>query len=137
MKFYYTRNTGAAWSIMDGGGWERILLLTVSILAMGLMLFMLIRYYRRHILLTVSLAMVWGGAMGNMIDRIRLGYVVDFLSTEFIRFPTFNVADSFITVGAVLLAVYIIFFDAKAEARIKAEKAQEAEKSPEENSENG
>lgn len=140
MKFYYTRNTGAAWSIMDGSGWERAILLTVSLIAMGAMLFMLIKYYRRHILLTISLSAVFGGALGNMIDRIALGYVVDFLSTEFIEFPTFNIADSFITIGAVLMAVYIIFFDAKAEAKIKAEQAEQTQKpenSSEENSDNG
>lgn len=137
MKFYHTRNTGAAWSIMDGGGWERFILLAVSVLALGALLFVLIKFYRRHILLTVSLSAVLGGALGNMIDRIRLGYVVDFLATEFIEFPTFNIADSFITVGAILIAVYIIFFDSKVEKHIKAAKALEEESKPEENSENG
>ena len=84
-------------------------------------MFILIKYYKRHVLLNISLAMVLGGAVGNMIDRFRLGYVVDFLDTEFIRFPTFNIADCFITVGAILLGVYIIFFDSKAEKRLKAE----------------
>ena len=131
MEFYHTRNTGAAWSIMDGGGWERFILLAVSIIAMGMIVFILYRYYKRHLLLTISLSMVLGGAVGNMIDRIRLEYVVDFLSTQFIRFPTFNIADCFICVGAGLMAVYVIFFDGKIEERIKAEQNSE------ENSENG
>lgn len=127
MSFTRYHNTGAAWSVMDGGGWERVILLTVSFISMGLILFLLIKYYNRHKLFTVSLAMVLGGAVGNMIDRIRLEYVIDFLHTEFIDFPTFNVADSFITVGAVLLAVYVIFFESKVEKRLQAQ--QEAENS--------
>ncbi len=121
MRFFHTRNTGGGWSMLNGGGWERFLLISVSLIAMGAVLFILIKYYKRHVLLNISLAMVLGGAVGNMIDRFRLGYVVDFLDTEFIRFPTFNIADCFITVGAILLGVYIIFFDSKAEKRLKAE----------------
>lgn len=135
MSFIYRENTGAAWSIMDGGGAERVFLLTVSLIAMGMMVYILYKFYNRHILLTISLSMVLGGAIGNMIDRIRLGYVVDFLNTEFMKFPTFNIADCFITIGAVLMAVYIIFYDAKVEARIKAEQEANAT-TTEENSNN-
>ena len=71
--------------------------------------------------------------IGNMIDRIRLGYVVDFLTTEFMDFPIFNIADCFVTVGAVLLGIYILFLDAKVEKRLLAEKNASAtpEVSPE------
>ena len=123
MKFYHTRNTGGGWSILNGGGIERFALIAVSVVAMAAVAFILVKYYRRHILLNISLAMVLGGGIGNMIDRIRLEYVVDFLHTEFIDFPTFNIADCFISVGAVLLAIYILFFDSKVEKRLLAEKA--------------
>ncbi|MBE6692063.1 MAG: signal peptidase II [Ruminococcaceae bacterium] len=123
MSFYHTRNTGGGWSILDGGGSERVVLITVSLLAMGLVVFVLAKNYHRHMLMNISLAMVLGGGIGNMIDRIRLQYVVDFLHTEFIDFPTFNIADCFISVGAVLLIIYVLFYDSKVEKRLAEEKA--------------
>ncbi len=123
MSFYHTRNTGGGWSILDGGGAERVVLITVSLCAMALVVFVLAKNYHRHVLMNISLAMVLGGGIGNMIDRIRLQYVVDFLHTEFIDFPTFNIADCFITVGAILLSVYVLFYDSKVEKRLAEEKA--------------
>ena len=123
MSFYHTRNTGGGWSILDGGGAERVVLIAVSLCAMGLVVFVLAKNYHRHVLMNISLAMVLGGGIGNMIDRIRLQYVVDFLHTEFINFPTFNIADCFITVGAILLVVYVIFYDSRVEKRLAEEKA--------------
>ena len=139
MKFYHTRNTGGGWSILNGGGSERVILITVSLLAMAAVVYVLATNYHPHPLMNIALAKVLGGGVGNMIDRIRLEYVVDFLRTEFIEFPTFNIADCFITVGAVLLVVYILFYDAKVEKRILAEKqanealvnAESAESDPE------
>ena len=58
-----------------------------------------------------SLMLMFAGALGNAIDRIFRGYVVDFIETTFISFPVFNIADIAITVGAVLLIIYILFFD--------------------------
>lgn len=123
MRFERIHNEGGGWSILNGGGWERITLLGISLFAMALVIYVMVQFNKRHLLLDISLAMVLGGAVGNMIDRFRLKYVVDFLYTEFIDFPTFNIADCFITVGAILLLVYVIFFDAKVEKRIQAEKA--------------
>lgn len=122
MKFRRAHNTGGGWSILDGGGFERFVLIGVSVGAMVLVAIVLIKNYRRHPLMNISLAMILGGGIGNMIDRIRLQYVVDFLHTEFIDFPTFNIADCFITVGAILLGVYVIFYDSKVEKRLRAEK---------------
>ncbi len=123
LSFSYAENKGGGWSILNGGGWERVVLLGTSLVAMGLIIYILVKFYKRHPLINVALSMILGGAIGNMIDRIRLGYVVDFLTTEFMDFPIFNVADCFVTVGAVLLAVYVIFFDAKVEKRLAAEKS--------------
>ena len=58
-----------------------------------------------------SLTLLFAGALGNAIDRIFRGYVIDFIETAFIDFPVFNVADIAITCGAVIMAIYIIFFD--------------------------
>ncbi len=121
LAFYRTENRGAAFSMLSDSRWVFMLLSTV---AMGLILFLLVKEYKRHPLMTVALSMVLGGGVGNMIDRVRLGYVVDFFRFEFVDFAIFNVADSFITVGAVLLAVYVLFFETRVEKRLAAEKAQ-------------
>ncbi len=117
MSFYHTRNTGAAFSMLADKQW---VFMVLSTLAMGIILYLLIKEYHRHVLFNVSLAMVLGGGIGNMIDRVRLGYVVDFFHTDFVDFAIFNVADCFVTVGAVLLGIYVVFIDAKVEKRIKA-----------------
>ena len=123
MSFYHTRNTGAAFSMFSDQRW---VFMVFSFISMGLIIYLLVREYKRHKLLNIALAMVLGGGIGNMIDRIRLGYVVDFFKTEFMDFAVFNVADCFITVGAVLLGVYVIFFEPKVEKRHKAEKEAQA-----------
>ncbi len=129
MNFYHTRNTGAAFSMFSDKRW---VFMVFSAISMAIIIYLLVTEYKRHVLLNVSLAMILGGGVGNMIDRVRLGYVVDFFRTEFIDFAIFNVADCFITVGTVLLAIYVIFFETKIEKRIKAEKsAQETQDSPE------
>lgn len=127
LSFSYAENKGGGFSILNDGGWQRIVLLGISLVAMGLIGYILIKFYKRHPLINIALSMILGGAIGNMIDRLRLGYVVDFLTTEFMDFPIFNVADCFVTVGAVLLAIYVIFFDAKVEARLKAENPDSSE----------
>jgi signal peptidase II len=119
LSLYHTRNTGAAFSMLSDQRW---VFMVVSAISMVIIVWLLYKEYKRHPLLNVALSMVLGGGIGNMIDRIRLGYVVDFFHVDFVDFAIFNVADSFITVGAILLVVYVIFFDAKVEARIKAEK---------------
>lgn len=124
MSFYHTRNTGAAFSMFSEQRW---VFMVVSLISMGLICFLLIKEYKRHRLLNIALAMVLGGGIGNMIDRIRLEYVVDFFKTEFMDFAVFNVADCFITVGAVLLGVYVIFFEPKVEKRLKAQRAEMAQ----------
>ena len=142
MSFYHTRNTGAAFSMFSDSRW---VFMVFSVISMGIIVYLLYKEYKRHILLNISLAMILGGGVGNMIDRIRLGYVVDFFRTEFVDFAIFNVADCFITVGAVLLGVYILFIEPKIEKRIRAEKeakqksesAENTEQPVEVNGENG
>ena len=63
----------------------------------------------------VSLMLLFAGALGNAIDRVFRGFVVDFIKTSFINFPVFNVADIAITVGAALFIIYLMFFDNKKE----------------------
>ncbi len=98
-------NTGAAFSFLaDAGGWQRWFFIAVGIVATVI----IVRLLKRHAhepRLAFSLALVLGGALGNVIDRIVLGHVVDFLYLHYRTFawPAFNVADSAITVGAALL----------------------------------
>jgi len=98
-------NTGAAFSFLaDAGGWQRWFFIAVGIIATVI----IVRLLKRHsdeTPLALPLALVLGGALGNVIDRAVLGYVVDFLYFHYRGFawPAFNVADSAITVGAVLL----------------------------------
>ncbi len=133
LSLYHTQNRGAAFSMLSDKQWVFMVISTVS---MFIIVWLLYKEYRRHTLLNVALSMVLGGGIGNMIDRVSLGYVVDFLHVDFVDFAVFNIADSFITVGAVLLIVYVIFFDSKVEARIKAEKVAQAASEPEATVEN-
>ena len=97
-------NTGAAFSFLnDAGGWQRYFF---SVAAIGISTALAIWLYvmpRGQRLLALSLGLILGGALGNLWDRVALGYVVDFISVHYQNnyFPAFNVADSAISVGAV------------------------------------
>lgn len=106
----YTQNTGAAFSMFSG---MTGVLSAVSVLfCIGVIVYIIIKKPKNKLLLA-ALTLIFSGALGNAVDRIFLGYVVDFIQTTFINFATFNVADIEITVGAALLMVYVIFFDEK------------------------
>ena len=101
-----------------------MLLSCVAIVAITVMLYF---WRSRHVLLTVSLSMILGGGIGNMIDRILRGYVVDFFSFVLIDFPVFNVADIFITVSTALLAVLFLFVYQEEELQFLSRKKQETQ----------
>ncbi|PKM63395.1 MAG: signal peptidase II [Firmicutes bacterium HGW-Firmicutes-21] len=113
----HVENEGASFGMLSGYRWVFMLFSTVAILGITVFLF---KQYKRHKLLTVSLAFVLGGGIGNMIDRIFRGVVVDFFEFTFVRFAIFNVADMFITFGAVLLGIYVIFYEKKTEQTLRA-----------------
>ncbi|MCR9106114.1 MAG: signal peptidase II [Gammaproteobacteria bacterium] len=96
-------NTGAAFSILDdAGGWQRYFFTVVAaVISVGLVIWLALAP-RGQRLLALSLALILGGALGNLWDRVELGYVVDFISVHYQNryFPTFNIADSAISVGA-------------------------------------
>ncbi len=99
-------NRGAAFSFLsEAGGWQRWFFVAVSVIAVVLLTVWLRKLNSRQWLLALALALVIGGAVGNLIDRLWLGHVVDFIQLYYKSFywPAFNVADSAITVGAVLL----------------------------------
>jgi signal peptidase II len=119
IRFYHTRNTGAAFSMFSDNRW---VFMVFSVIAMMIMTYLLVKFHGRHWLLSVSLAAVLGGGIGNMIDRVLSGYVVDFLDFQFMKFAVFNVADIFVTCGSVALAVYILFIEPKVEKRLQEQK---------------
>jgi len=108
-------NTGAAFSFLDdAGGWQRWFLTGISLSISIFIIVWLTRIPRSQRLLGFALALILGGALGNLYDRLLIGYVIDFISVyagEY-RFATFNVADSAVSVGAALM-VLDMFLDMK------------------------
>lgn len=100
-------NTGAAWGILSGKLW---ILIIVTVLFVGAIIGFDIWQKIESKLYSVAIAFIVGGAIGNIIDRIAFGYVRDFIKLEFMEFPIFNFADSFLCVGVVLLIIYLLFF---------------------------
>ena len=117
----HQRNTGAAFSFLaDAGGWQRwffVVLASVVSIVIAVWLWRIRK--ERQTVLAAGLALVLGGAIGNLIDRAMLGYVTDFIQVWFgsWAFPSFNVADAGITVGAALLIIDAMFFSGREERR--------------------
>ncbi len=106
----YVRNKGAAFSFLANASWRLPFFITVSIIAAVVILVAFRKLRDDQKLAHISLSMIFSGAVGNLIDRIRLGEVIDFLDAHWYRhhWPAFNVADSLICVGVFLLAIDMI-----------------------------
>ena len=101
LDFTFVENKGAAMGMLAGHRWVFMVVSSVAIVGLSVYLF---RHRKDSLWVQVPLAMIIGGGIGNMIDRVALGYVIDFLDFSNIGFPwVFNVADSFVTVGSFLL----------------------------------
>ena len=115
----HQQNSGAAFSFLaNAGGWQRWFFVVLSTVVSGVIVVWIWRIRREGpMLLAAGLALVLGGAVGNLVDRVRLGYVTDFIQVWFggWPFPSFNVADSAITVGAALLIIDALFFSGRHE----------------------
>lgn len=124
--FTYCENTGAGFSIFAE---HTMLLAIVSACVIVAMVLYVVLKKPKSRMLNVALTFLVGGAIGNLIDRVRLGFVVDFLDFRLIDFPIFNVADCFVTIGAALLIIYILFIDGKdaKKEKIKDDNATEKE----------
>lgn len=108
-------NYGAGWSSFSGQRW---FLAAVSILVVGLVLFVVFKRFVRHPLGLIAATLISAGGIGNLIDRVRLGYVVDMFHFEFWpSYPVFNVADICIVLGGLLAAIYYLFLYEKHDAR--------------------
>lgn len=114
----YVENTGAAFGMMKDSRW---VFMVVSAAAIILLPIVIAVYRKRYPFACVCMAMILGGGIGNMIDRVMLGYVVDFIDFRLIHFAVFNGADSFVTVGEIMLVVYMILEFIR---ESKAERAQ-------------
>ena len=107
LDFTYVRNTGAAFSSFEGQQW--LFALIFALFTLGIVW----EYFKKPMGFTRferwCIAAIYAGGLGNMIDRVRLGYVVDMIRTRFMDFPVFNVADCFITCGCFALMASLIF----------------------------
>ena len=101
----YVRNTGAAFSSFEGMRWVFVLIFLA--LTAALVWDMVKKKLPFTLFERWCIAAIYGGGLGNVIDRVRLGYVVDMIEVEFIRFPVFNVADCFITCGCIALLLHL------------------------------
>ena len=111
--FQSEKNTGAAFSMLSG---NNVLFIIITLIATAILFYFI---FSKNILTKklekISLSLIVGGAIGNLIDRILFAYVRDFIYLKFINFAVFNIADSAITIGAILLIISILFFNKKEE----------------------
>lgn len=100
------RNNGAAWSILQG---KMLFFLIITIIAIIILIYL---YFKKNssLLYHFSIALIFAGAIGNFIDRLSMGYVVDMFQLTFINFPIFNIADISLTIGVILIIIYEIWF---------------------------
>jgi signal peptidase II len=108
-QFTYHENDGAVWGILSG---RTIFLVIMAIVLLSFMVFIYIKVpnEKRYNALHIILIFICAGAVGNLLDRILKGYVVDFLYFELIDFPIFNVADCYITISSILLVLLGLFY---------------------------
>lgn len=107
VRFEYCENTGMAWSLLSD---KTFLLTIVSAAMVAILVYFLVRCYKpMPNLIKAAIVIICAGAVGNLIDRIAFNYVRDFIAFDFVDFPVFNIADSCVTIGVIILAVGLIF----------------------------
>ncbi|MHC5227605.1 signal peptidase II [Enterococcus sp. LJL99] len=105
LSFTYIRNTGAAWSLLEGKMWFFYI---ITVIVVAVVVYILAKHVHGSKWFTIGLTLVLAGAIGNFVDRLRLGYVVDMFQTDFINFPIFNVADMSLVIGVACIFIYLI-----------------------------
>lgn len=98
------RNSGAAWSIFEGQQTFFTIITIIAIIVVGYFIWQ----YRKNVPMLIGLSLIMAGTIGNFIDRLRQGYVVDMFETTFINFPIFNIADMCLTIGVIWLIICIL-----------------------------
>lgn len=124
----YAQNTGMAFSMLSQHTW--VLTLITGLFLTGAIVFLILRRQKLPLFIQVVAALIIGGGIGNLIDRMTLGYVIDFIYVKIINFAIFNGADSFVVVGCILLLAYVLF--AK---ELKKETVEEKDKADEKHEE--
>ncbi len=116
MDLRYVENTGAAFSSFSGARWFLVVLVIVMLI--GLTIFV-VKYKYKHPFFMISAVMVMSGGVANLIDRIRFGYVVDYLDVKLFDFAVFNFADICVVLGAIFLLVFMFFVEPKLEKKLQ------------------
>lgn len=122
LDFTLLYNKGAAFSFLaNEGGWQRWFFTAISLVVSIVLIVWLKKLPRTQLWLPIALALILGGALGNLFDRVMFGHVIDFISVHWDKsyFPAFNIADSAITVGAIMMAIDVVL-EGKREAQQKA-----------------
>ena len=123
-RLYGVYNTGAAFSILNDHSW---ILLLVSIISTVIICYFMKDFsLKRRPLYSISIVLILSGCVGNMIDRMFNNFCVyDFIELEFMNFAIFNIADCYLTVGVILMAVYLLFFEPKDPISLKLKNKKE------------
>lgn len=108
IDFVYVENRGAAFGMLQDTRW---FLVALTVLVLAVLTFYIIKTKANHPLFLLAASLVYAGGIGNLIDRVFMGYVTDFIHLLFMDFPCFNVADICVCTGGALLVVYLLFID--------------------------
>jgi signal peptidase II len=112
VKLFYIQNTGAAWGILAG---QQFVFYIITAFGVSAILYLMFQERGKSKFALTTYSLLLAGALGNFIDRVRLGFVVDMFQLEFIDFPIFNIADICLTVGVAALFLYILIVERKKE----------------------
>ncbi|HHU55310.1 MAG TPA: signal peptidase II [Acholeplasmataceae bacterium] len=110
-RITYRENTGVVWGLGGNESWLRPVLIVISIVALGFFIYLLIKYYdfQNHKFFSIAIILLISGTIGNLIDRVFLGYVIDYIEVGLFNFAIFNFADSCLTIGTIILLIDILF----------------------------
>lgn len=114
MDLRYVQNEGAAFSSFSGERWFLVGLVSVMLIGLAIFVF---KYKYKHPFFMISAVMVMSGGIGNLIDRVRFGYVVDYLDVKLFNFAVFNFADICVVLGAIFLLIFLFFIEPKIVAK--------------------
>lgn len=109
-SFNYLQNNGAAWNILAGKMW---IFYIITLVASIVIIYYLFNLKYQNITFDIGLALIFGGVIGNFMDRLQMHYVVDMFQLDFINFNIFNIADMAITIGLFLVFIYLVFLEDK------------------------
>ena len=110
LSLFYIQNRGAAWGIFEG---RMIFFFIITVVVVGYMIYSFHKYNTDSKIIGWSFSLILAGALGNFIDRVFNGFVVDMFRFDFFNFPIFNIADACLTIGVILMIIYILFVEGK------------------------